>query len=330
MQTSSSAAVTIATETNKSSSCWGYAALLGGVWLCWLTAVAVDVFVTPGGDWLRHDGQSIEWFTVGGGNEDIFGGCDVGLFSSQWCSHFAVFTVMQTTASIIVSVAAVLLLVATCRRRPHRWCASSGTFFAIYSVLQAVVVGLVVAIARKLEDALETEGTTSGETSGRVALPSLLSLSSSSSFTSTEVDYGTTLLLGFCCGVVGFNASLVLLALSRQAPPEFDPLWGCLCRNRRRTKSKTRPAAESAGSGTNSRRGSRPQSRRGSRCSDGVMSPTALPPGSMVGAASTGSLVGAASAASMVGAASSILRVSRQSLAAPTHPRPSGSAVDAV
>lgn len=59
---------------------------------------------------------------------------------------------MQTTASIIVSVAAVLLLMATCRRRPQRWCVSSGTFFAIYAVLQAVVVGLVVATARKLED----------------------------------------------------------------------------------------------------------------------------------------------------------------------------------
>lgn len=64
----------------------------------------------------------------------------------------AFFTVIQTTASIIVSVAAALLLVATCRRSPHRWRISSGTFFAIYAVLQAVAVGLVVATARKLED----------------------------------------------------------------------------------------------------------------------------------------------------------------------------------
>lgn len=60
--------------------------------------------------------------------------------------------VVQTSASIVVSVAAALLLIATCRRRPHRWYLSSGTFFAIYAVLQAVVVGLVIAAARKLED----------------------------------------------------------------------------------------------------------------------------------------------------------------------------------
>lgn len=64
----------------------------------------------------------------------------------------AIFTVMQTTASILVSVAAVLLLVATCLSRPHRWCISSGTFFAIYAAFQAAVVGLVVTTARKLED----------------------------------------------------------------------------------------------------------------------------------------------------------------------------------
>lgn len=59
---------------------------------------------------------------------------------------------IQTSASIVVSVAAALVLIATCRRRPHRWYLSGGTFFAIYAVLQGIVVGLVIATARKLED----------------------------------------------------------------------------------------------------------------------------------------------------------------------------------
>lgn len=82
---------TTATAVNDKPSppltpCWGYVALWGFVWLFWLTTIAVDVFVTPGGDWLRHNDKSINWFTVGGGDEDIFGGCDVRLFSSHWCS----------------------------------------------------------------------------------------------------------------------------------------------------------------------------------------------------------------------------------------------------
>ena len=73
--------------TNKTSPCCRLGALWGFAWLCWLTAVTVDVFVTPGGDWLRHNDNAIEWFTVGGGDETIFGACDVGLLSSQWCSY---------------------------------------------------------------------------------------------------------------------------------------------------------------------------------------------------------------------------------------------------
>lgn len=81
---------TSTTTANKkwaTTPCWGYGALWGFLWLCCLTAVGVDVFVTPGGDWLRHNDLSIKWFTVGGGDESIFGGCDVGLLSSQWCSY---------------------------------------------------------------------------------------------------------------------------------------------------------------------------------------------------------------------------------------------------
>lgn len=67
--------------------CWRHGALWGFVWLCWLTAIAVNVLVTPGANWLRHNDKPINWFTVGGGDEEVFGGCDVGLLNSHWCSY---------------------------------------------------------------------------------------------------------------------------------------------------------------------------------------------------------------------------------------------------
>lgn len=69
------------------------------------------------------------------------------------CNHVvAIFMVVQTCASMNVSIAALLLLVAACRLRPFRWSLCSGTFFMVYAILQGVAVGLVVAVGRKLED----------------------------------------------------------------------------------------------------------------------------------------------------------------------------------
>eukprot|EP00752_Nemacystus_decipiens_P002573 g2411.t1 len=290
-----------AAANNKQATCWGRGPLWGFAWLLWPTAIAVDVWVTPGGDWLRHNDKSIKWFTVGGGGDDVFGDCP--LLSSQWCSLFAYFTVLQTAASITVSVAAALLLVAACRRRPHRWYFSSGIFFALYAILQGFAYGLVTTIARKLEDAL-VANVLSSETSDQVPLPSL-SWSSSSSSTPTEITQGTTHTLGFWCGVLGLNAGLILFGLSRQETPEVDPLCGCFSREGRkgricRTRAEPRTAASA---------GSHAQGRRGSRTGNNMTSPTH-----------------SATAIAVVGAAGSILRVPRQPLAAPTHPRPSGSA----
>lgn len=65
--------------------CWALRFFYG---LCWLTALAVAAFVTPGEDWLRRsDGSKISGFRVGGGDGEFFSGCDSGPLRSSWCSH---------------------------------------------------------------------------------------------------------------------------------------------------------------------------------------------------------------------------------------------------